>query len=158
MLWKDLGQAYKDKEIFCKQRSKILWLKKVIRTFPFFHMTTIQWRRRNAITRFQTINERWMPNQVGIISIVEKFYDCLFISSRPTNFEEIITYVPASLNESMNRRLIWEVSDAEIKKVVFIMHPLKTSEIDGMIPLFLKIYCHIINKDICEAVSFRRKC
>lgn len=115
-------------------------------------MTTIQRRRTNAIKGFQLDNGEWVLDPVGIIWIIECIYENLFRSSRSIWLEEIVSSVLVSLNESMNRRLIREVSDADIKNVFFLMHPLEVPGIDGMTHLFFQKYWQLISKDICEAI------
>ncbi|XP_062028816.1 uncharacterized protein LOC133744789 [Rosa rugosa] len=57
---RDLGEAWKLEESFWKQRSRVNWLLNSDRNTKFFHLTTIQRRQRNRISRLCLGNDVWI--------------------------------------------------------------------------------------------------
>ncbi|XP_075092452.1 uncharacterized protein LOC142172682 [Nicotiana tabacum] len=131
VLKKELSQAYKKEEIFWKQKSRALWLLDGDKNTSYFHMATLQRRRRNIIRGFQTSEGRWVSDQTEIVQEVEAYYDTLFSTSNPTNFESVLNHVNVTISDSINQKLIKDISEEEVKNVVFAMHPLKAPGVDG---------------------------
>lgn len=78
--------------------------------------------------------------------IVEDYFQNLFATENPSNFEKALEGLKKVISKELNDRLDMEFSSEEIKVVVFEMHPSKTSKPNGMHALFFsKImgYCGI---------------
>lgn len=77
-----------------------------------------------------------MSEQSDIIRKVENYYENLFTTSRPTYLDPILNLILRSVEGFIDESLIREVTDEEVKHVVFEMHPSKALGIDGMIAFF----------------------
>lgn len=63
--WK-LCAAYRDEEIYWKQKSRALWLRAGDRNTKYFHAKTKQRRARNRITRLKNSMGQWVETDEGI--------------------------------------------------------------------------------------------
>lgn len=116
-------------------------------------MKTIQRRKCNSIKGFCLANGNWVSEQSDIIREVENYYANLFTTSGPTDLDPILNLIPRLVEDSVNQSLIKEVTDEEVKHVVFDMHPLKAPRIDGMTPFFFQNYWNVLSTDITVAVK-----
>lgn len=58
-LKKDLSEAYKSKEVYWQQKSRVQWLKEGDKNTAFFHISTSNRRRKNKISRLKRANGEW---------------------------------------------------------------------------------------------------
>ena len=67
---------------------------------------------------------------------VVQFYQKLFTSCEPVDFEEILEQIPTKVTEDMNVELLKEFIADEVENALKQMAPLKSPGPDGMPPLF----------------------
>ena len=65
-----------------------------------------------------------------------QYYERLFTSSDPTDFEEILDVVQHKVTPRMNQVLVREFTEVEVKNAIKQMYSLKSPGPDGMPPLF----------------------
>ena len=70
------------------------------------------------------------------------YFEDLFTLSSPPEFDSFQTEVTPSITPQMNQRLLRIATEEEVKEALFIMHPKKASEPDGMTSLFFQHSCH----------------
>ena len=69
-----------------------------------------------------------------------EFYSNLFSSSNSVQPELALESVQTTVTKDMNRQLLAEFSEGEVKLALNQMAPLKAPEPDGMPPLFYQHY------------------
>lgn len=70
--------------------------------------------------------------------------------TQPEDFDEALRDVPTSIMDQMNIQIIAKVSEEDIKKTLFMMHPKKAQGPGGMTGLFYKHAWHLIKNDVVE--------
>ena len=80
------------------------------------------------------------------------FYQDLFTSSNPTNFETILEEIPHVVIEEMNSELMKEFLTQEVEVALKQMAPLKSPGLDGMPPIFYQNYWSMVGNDVTDAI------
>ena len=150
--WK-LCEAYREEELFWKQKSRALWLTEGDRNTKFFHAKTKQLRTRNRITKLLDSMGNWIETEEGIEHLATEYFHNLFTSSTPEDCEEAFRFITASVTEDMNTLLTRAPSEEEIKEAVFAINPEKAPGPDGMTSLFFQKFWKVIGKDIIKTVQ-----
>lgn len=65
-----------------------------------------------------------------------KYFQDLFKSSSPAEFDDFLEEIPSLVTEDQNVMLLARESEEEVRKALFMMHPEKTPGPDGMTTLF----------------------
>nr|XP_029146216.1 uncharacterized protein LOC114924798 [Arachis hypogaea] len=89
----------------------------------------------------------------GIMRHIEERFDALFTSSNNRNCEPALRNIPGRVTEDMNRELISEVTEDEVRKAVFSMGSLKAPGPDGLNGMFYQKHWEIIKKEVCAVVK-----
>ena len=84
--------------------------------------------------------------------IAVSYFQHVFSTSSPLTVAEVVSHVDAVFTPNMNKELMRDFSQDDVKKALFQMHPSKAPEPDGMIALFFQKYWHIIGHDVSNAV------
>ena len=80
------------------------------------------------------------------------FYQDLFTSSNPTNFETILEQIPHVVIEEMNSELMKEFLTQEVEVALKQMALLKSPGPDGMPPIFYQNYWSLVGNDVVDAI------
>ena len=150
--WK-LCEAYREEELFWKQKSRTIWLREGDRNTKFFHAKIKQRRARNRITKLMDSLGNWVESEEGIEALASEYFANLFATSNPSDCEEAFRFTTAKVTQEMNMRLIREPSEVEIKEAVFAIHPEKAQGPDGMTSLFYQRFWKLIGPDIVRMVK-----
>ncbi|XP_022573038.2 uncharacterized protein LOC111214447 [Brassica napus] len=149
--WK-LCAAYREEEIYWKQKSRMLWLREGDRNTRYFHAKTKQRRARNRITRIKNSMNHWVETEEGIEEVATVYFQQLFTSSNPSTIDDTIRYIAAQVNDEMNQRLLRIPQDEEIREATFAINPEKAPGPDGMTSLFYQRFWATVGKDVCTMV------
>lgn len=76
MKWR-LCDAYKEEELYWKQKNRVNWLKEGDKNTNFFHTTTKQRRAMNRIIGLHGLYGVWIDNEDGIDKVVVEYFDQL---------------------------------------------------------------------------------
>ena len=87
-----------------------------------------------------------------MVDTVVDFYQDLFTSSNPTNFETILEQIPHVVTEEMNSELMKEFLTQEVEVALKKMAPLKSPGPDGMPPIFHQNYWSLVGNDVTDAI------
>lgn len=108
-------------------------------------MKTIERCKCNNIKGLKLDDGHWVSEHSDIVKEIERFYSNLFTTSRPTNLDHVLNLIPTLVDNFVNDRLTRGVTDEEIKKAVFDMHPLKLlSSFKSIGILFLLMYVKLL--------------
>ena len=135
-----------------RQRSKVLWLKDGDRNTRFFHSKASQRRRRNYITQLHDASGRWCTQQAQVNATIVDFYQNLFTSANPSNFEEVVDLIPQVVTTEMNEKLVAEFTIEEVEVALKQMAPLIAPGPDGMPPLFYQNYWSLLGSDVSHSI------
>ena len=131
-LKRQLAEAYKREEIFWSQKARVKWLTEGDKNTSFFHASVMSRKRQNKLRVLQKKTGEWCNTEGEICEEVVDYFQHLFTSDNPTEFEEILEGIPLTITADMNRMLIRPVLEQEIYQAVKSMYPNKSSGSDGM--------------------------
>ncbi|XP_071939954.1 uncharacterized protein [Coffea arabica] len=148
-----LSKAYEEEELYWSQKSRSKWLKEGDRNTAYFHTTVKAKRKRNTISTLEKQDGTWCKSEEEIEVELCQYYNDLFTTTNPDDFEEILKEIPSTISRQMNAKLIKPVEEKDIRQALFSMHPNKAPGKDGMSPLFFQHYWHIIKGDLVLAIN-----
>lgn len=135
-----------------KQKGRVQWLKDGDRNTKLFHALTKQRRARNRITRLKKPQGGWAESDQGIEQVASEYFQCLFTSSQPEDFDEALRYVTEKITPMMNASLTCQPSDREIQQAVKDINPEKAPGPDGTTSLFYQSFWETTAKEIINTV------
>ena len=136
------------------QRAKVQWLKDGDRNTRFFHSKASQRRRKNYIKGLYDNEGQWCTNPSRMEEIVLEFYQALFTSQNPENFDEILAQIPRVVTDDMNNDLMAEFQKEEVETALKQMAPLKSPGPDGMPPIFYQHYWSLVGNDVVDDILY----
>lgn len=136
----NLCAAFMDEELYWKQKSRENWLREGNQNTKFFHATTKQRRARNMIIKLRRANGTWAETEDGLEQVATRYFQTLFTSSNPSDFDDSLQYITEKVTTAMNEALIKIPTDEEIQKAVFDINPDKAPGPDGMTSLLFQKY------------------
>lgn len=132
--------GFRDEELYWKQKSRANWLQECDLNTKFFHATTKQRRARNRVTKLRKSNGVWEETQNDIEEVATRYFQTLFTSLDPSDFDDSLKYITEKVTPAMNDAFTKLPSDDEIRKAVFDISPDKAPSPDGMTSLFFQKY------------------
>ena len=119
-----------------KQRSCNPWLKEGDKNIRFFHEKANTRKQRNTILGVMDESDNWHENEEKIAEIITEYYQKLFTTSQLVISLDFLDAIQTSVTPQMNHILTKAFTNAEVKKALDQMYPLKSPGLDGMPPLF----------------------
>ena len=83
----------------------------------------------------------------------EDYYRELFSTGGGRKWGRVLEYVPKVVNEDVNKELVREVEEDEIRNAMFQLGTFKAPGPDGFNGLFYQKFWEIVNKDVKEAIK-----
>ena len=117
-----------------------------------FHNRASQRFRRNNISKLRDPQGILTLGNEELSEMIVGYYNQLFTSSNPHDFEEVVQFTKRVVTEDMNRSLIRNFSKEEVEIALKQMAPLKAPGLDSMPPLFFQHYWESIGVDVVKAV------
>lgn len=149
---KKLSLIYNQREIFWRQRSKQLWLHSGDYNSKFFHASASIRRRNNHIQRLKMEEGIWVEWDNGLAELMTGYFTDLFTAGQ-ANWEKVVQYIPRSISQTQNEKLMQSITEEEVKHALFQMNPDKSPEPDGMTPGFFQKHWRIVGKDVVRMVE-----
>uniref|UniRef100_A0A2N9FSU5 Reverse transcriptase domain-containing protein n=1 Tax=Fagus sylvatica TaxID=28930 RepID=A0A2N9FSU5_FAGSY len=112
-------------EAMWQQRSRIQWLKGGDRNSRFFHSKATQRHRRNRIDAIEDSTGLLRSDPKDIAALFVNYFDNLFETSNPNEFEPVLHGVSNCITEAMNNSLLSEFTAVEVHNAIHQMAPLK---------------------------------
>ncbi|GMI74429.1 hypothetical protein HRI_001112200 [Hibiscus trionum] len=128
----ELAQVLKEEESLWHQKSRNAWIAKGDRNTRFFHVSTIQRRRRNTIKALKVDANRWSYDHQELKSHAMDYFRKLFTGGIHDYTVSLLSGKFFQFSESEMSSLCADVSKEEVRKVAFEMDPLKASGVDGI--------------------------
>ena len=148
-----LQEAYRDEEEYWHQKSRNMWHSSGDLNTKFYHALTKQRRIRNRIVGLHDADGNWITEENGVERVVVSYFEDLFTSSSPSEFDDFLMEIPLTITPQINQRLLRIATEEEVKEALFMMHPEKAPGPDGMTALFFQHSWHIIKADLVEPVN-----
>ena len=126
---------YLDEKMW-QQRSKEHWMISRDRNSKYFHTRASQQFCRNRIMELRNQEGLLVSREGDLSEMVGDYYKNLFLSSRPTEVEEVVVSIKPAVTKDMNNCLIKPFSREEIECALNQMAPLKAPGLNGMPPIF----------------------
>ncbi|XP_016164800.1 uncharacterized protein LOC107607348 [Arachis ipaensis] len=83
---------------------------------------------------------------------IEEYFQKLFASSTRHGFESIINKIPQRVTEEINKDMLMDNTNEEVRKAVLSMGSLKAPRPDGLNGLFHQKHWEVISKEVCVVV------
>ena len=135
--WK-LQDAYKDEEDYWHQKSRNMWYTGGDLNKKIYHALTKQQRVRNRIVRLHDEAGNWITEDKGVEKVAVDYFDELFTTTSPSEFDSFLTEITPGITLQMNQRLLRIETEDEVQQALFMMHPEKAPDPDGMTALFFQ--------------------
>ncbi|XP_010451701.1 PREDICTED: uncharacterized protein LOC104733864 [Camelina sativa] len=107
--WK-LREAYRDEEIYWYQKSRSRWMRLGDQNTSYFHAQTKQRRAKNRIVGLHDEAGHWVMEERQVQGIDASYFQELFTSTEPSNFEETLDEVCTSITDEINEALTCPVT------------------------------------------------
>ncbi|XP_060969468.1 uncharacterized protein LOC133036755 [Cannabis sativa] len=147
-----LNKVLLQREIFWKQRSKQLWLREGDSNSKYFHASASSRRRRNSIQRLKDANGVWVDWNGSLPSVMVDYFSSLF-TANAVHDDVVLQCVPSAVTSEHNNRLLEPVTDEEVRRALFQMHPDKSPGSDGMTPGFYQKCWSTVSNDLITLVK-----
>ena len=95
----------------------------------------------------------WVTEENGVEKVAVDYFDGLFSSTNPTEFDGFLGEIGLSISPQMNQKLLRLATEEEVQQALFMMHPEKAPGPDGMTALFFQHSWNVIKKDVIELVN-----
>jgi hypothetical protein len=151
-LQNELREILKKEEMMWFQRSRAKWLIDGDQNTRYYHLKTINRRRKNNILMLKNSEGHWIEDVNEMHGMVSEFYHHLF-SVDNTNREWFQTHVTYPvLDEGTLASLGAPIEDTEVKYVVQSMSPWKAPGPDGFPAGFYQKSWNIVSSTVCGFV------
>lgn len=149
----ELKLAYKEEEVFWKQRSRQLWLTLGERNTGYFHAIT---KGRKAVNKFSVIEDdsgQSFYEESQIVRVISDYYNVLFKSQEEERDTTVLEALSPRISEETNIALIELPSPEEIKQACFSIHADKAPGPDGFSASFFQSNWQTVGPHICLEIQ-----
>ena len=149
----ELIKAHREEESFWKQRSKDRWLKCGDRNTKAFHASVQMERSRNGVEVLEDKDGCLFRDEITKGEIASSYFQELFSSTNPTDFRDFFEGFAPRVTDQMNRELLSDVSEEEIRDAVFSIKSSSAPGPDGMSALFFQRFWKEIGEQVIKEVQ-----
>jgi hypothetical protein len=152
-LQSDLNEILRKEELMWYQRSRAKWLTDGDRNTRYYHLKTVNRRKKNNITMLKDSNGNWVEDVDQISQLINDYYVKLFDENSMSRewFQTIISFSPLDLE--MTNKIAAPINDKEVKNAVFKMSPWKAPGPDGFPAGFYQKSWEIVGDSVCNFVK-----
>jgi hypothetical protein len=130
-LQNDLNCILRKEELMWYQRSRAKWLVDGDRNTKYYHLKTINRRRRNNVIMLKNDSGQWVEDVGQIHTLATDFYKDLFSDVHMSRAWHNTSISYPRLDMILKDKLALPIDKDEVKKAVFGMHPWKAPGPDG---------------------------
>ncbi|KAK9733301.1 hypothetical protein RND81_04G058600 [Saponaria officinalis] len=127
---RELDTVHKQVESCWYTRARKCELRNGDKNTSYFHHKAKQRKKRNMIKSIEDEEGRWLRDENDIKACITSHFGALFQTSYPSGFEEVLNCGDKVVSDDINVVLNEVVSDEEIRKALFDMHPNKAPGLD----------------------------
>ncbi|XP_013694950.1 uncharacterized protein LOC106399014 [Brassica napus] len=139
IITKDLLLAYKEDELFLKQKSRDKWLVFGDRSSKFFHDYVKTNRSKNQLLKLKDKNNKDQWSDGAKAEVAVGYFSEHFISSNPSSYEPAFASFLPRVSGEMNKQLTRQISKDEVTHAIFSICADSALGPDGMTAAFFKI-------------------
>ncbi|PRQ56718.1 putative RNA-directed DNA polymerase [Rosa chinensis] len=147
-----LNDLLHQEQVFWRQRAKVFWLKDGDLNTKFFHQRVKNRKKKNTLTGLFNNDGVWSTEVEELEDIVLHYFNDLFTSSYPEDFQNILEGVLHGVSEVDNRALTRRIDKEEVFAAIKNMHPSKSPGPDGFSQCFFQTFWELVGDDIVGAV------
>ncbi|XP_060202826.1 uncharacterized protein LOC132631242 [Lycium barbarum] len=149
-LTKEFSEILRLEAEFWQLKSRINWLAEGDANTSFFHLTTLNRKRKNKTLAIRNEVGEWIHDSLEIKQKILLFYSNLYKSELNSSPRVITQGKPRDiiLGQAEVTSLFYLLKDIEIKKALFSFKPKKAPEPDGLYPLFYQKYWDIVKNQV----------
>ncbi|XP_059650064.1 uncharacterized protein LOC132295802 [Cornus florida] len=136
-LEQELKFAWRDEELFWKQKSRIAWLNHGDKNTKFFHRKTLIRRCKNEILGLEDSQRQWWDSKDDVRRVAEDYFQHLFSSSPVVSDDDFWQMLSPKVSLEMNTELLKDGSVEELRQAISGMGSFKASGPDGFTSLVL---------------------
>ncbi|CAL1397365.1 unnamed protein product [Linum trigynum] len=152
-LEQQLSEAYLQEEIYWEQKSRTHWLTWGDSNTRFFHLTTLQKRRRNRILLLRDDVGGIHTDEDAKGTVAVAHFGNLFASEALEELSFVASLnLPVLVTDSMNSALITTVTREEIKAAVFSIGGYQAPGSDGFTGIFFQTYWGLVGDLVTSVV------
>lgn len=148
-----LEAAYKEEELYWRQRSRILWLQSGDRNTSYFHAAT---RGRRALNKFSVIEDadgKAVYKEPEIVQSITEYYSRIFTSQMSDSSLVVQDGISPMVTNKMNETLIALPSPLEVREALFSINPEKAPGPDGFSASFYQTFWDIIGEEVVKDIQ-----
>ena len=105
------------------------------------------------MVRIKGDNGEWLEDEESIIGRFGEFYRDLFKSNSQRSWGIVMDYVPQLVIEEVNKEVVKEINEKEIKVAIYQLGTYKAPGPNGFNGFFYQQYWEIVRKDVIEVVK-----
>lgn len=150
---KDLIRAYKEEELFWKQKSRDKWLNKGDRNSKFFHSSVKVSRCKNHLLKLKNRSGQDQWSEGAKAEVALDYFAELFKSSNPSSYSPVFQSMIPTVTEEMNIALTRAVSSEEVQEAMFSINPDSAPGPDGMTGLFFQRFWEVIGEQVSKEIK-----
>ena len=94
----------------------------------------------------------WQEDQGRVEGIILEYFETIFKSDHPTNFEASLIAINTQVTTEMNEELLTEFNAEEVWRALKQMHTTKTPSPDGISSIFYQKYWDIVGSNVINCV------
>jgi exonuclease III len=148
-------KSCRDEENYWRQKSRSLWLKEGDKNTSYFHKQAEARKLFKAVTEIQvqntTISEPEDIRKAAFETFKTLYTENGRASITPQTYP--LSVVPTLIKDDINRKLLEEVTQQEIKEALDQMHPDKAPGPDGFTARFFQHCWEIIKSDLTKMIK-----
>ncbi|XP_056864290.1 uncharacterized protein LOC130511362 [Raphanus sativus] len=152
ILTEALSKAYREEELFWRQRSRILWLQGGDRNSAFFHAVTKVRTARNQITTIENAEGVPTYEEEDVGKVFEKFYQQLYSSNGESDFSTVEETITCGVTEEMNDSICKIPDQEEVRQALFSINGGKAPGADGFSASFYQSFWSLLGPDIYREI------
>ncbi|GAU34270.1 hypothetical protein TSUD_321160 [Trifolium subterraneum] len=149
----ELSSIIRKEELMWYQRSRAKWLKDGDRNTKYYHLKTINRKRRNNVNMLKNDSGQWVDDVFQIRNLATDFYRRLFADNQISRAWHNTSITYPVLDTVVMNQLAAPICEGEVKKAVFSMHPWKAPGPDGFSAGFYQKSWDIVGKTIYNFVE-----
>jgi hypothetical protein len=151
-LQNQLRDILKKEELMWFQRSRAKWLTDGDRNTRYYHLKTINRRRRNNILMLRNSDGQWIEEVDQLQRMMNDFYQHLFLANHYSMEWSKTNITYPCLEENEIAALAAPITNKEVKNALFEMSPWKAPGPDGFPAGFYQKSWNIVGDTMCDFV------
>jgi hypothetical protein len=149
----DLSRILQKEELMWYQRSRAKWLVDGDRNTRYYHLKTVNRRRRNNVFMLTNDSGEWVEDVGQIHNLASRFYKKLFSNDQGNMQWHTTSISYPTLDMDIKIKLAAPITTEEVRRAVFSMHPWKAPGPDGFPAGFYQKSWDVVGETVVRFVE-----